>query len=128
MKSTARIFVGVLALSIALGGGSCLYKYRSAECKKREAPWVARRERLELEAPVRLAVGTKKEAVLRFLEEHGMPYSFNKDEVYAHISWVGCSPSGCGSNDAFTAIRIPVDNEGTVTGKPMIGGHYTDCL
>jgi len=94
-------------------------------------------ERLEKDAHENLKIGTKKEDVIRFCKENGLPVDFVKvpyehsGKVYeaaGTIYTTGCAPSGCGSDDALLALRVNVDAAGTVISEPVVGAIYTNCL
>ena len=117
-----------LVIVLLISSVGCLYRYRSATCKQRGAALGARVETLNREAHETLKIGTKKDAVIRFFAENGIPPTFNRDEASGTIHTSGCSPSGCGSNDAVLGLRVKVDEAGTVVSEPVVGAIYTDCL
>lgn len=106
----------------------CLYRYHSAACKQRGDAYSARVETLKREAHEKLRIGTKKDAVVRFFAENGIPVTFNRDEASGTIQTPGCAPSGCGSDAALLGLRVKVDEAGTVASEPIVGALYTDCL
>ena len=75
-----------------------------------------------------LKVGTKKDVVIRFFQDNGIPPSFVGDEVTGTIFLKGCAPPGCGTDDALLGLRVQVDKQGTVVTDPVVGALYTDCL
>jgi hypothetical protein len=87
-----------------------------------------RAEKLNQDARDGLVIGTKREAVVRFFEEHGLPVTFANGEASGTISVMGCAPRGCGSDAALLGLRVKVDLDGTVIGAPVIGAIYIDCL
>jgi len=117
-----------LVIAPLISSVGCLYRYRSATCKQRGAALYARAETLNREAHETLKIGTKKDAVSRFFAENGIPVTFTRNEASGTIYTSGCSPSGCGSNDAVLGLRVKVDEAGTVVSEPVVGGIYTDCL
>ena len=121
----AYIGVAILLLMSSVG---CLYRYHNAACKQREAVLSARIEKLKREANEKLKIGTKKDAVIRFFAENGIPLVFNRGEASGTIYTSGCAPSGCGSDDALIGLRVNVDEAGTVVSEPVIGSIYTNCL
>jgi hypothetical protein len=116
----------VIALSISSVG--CLYRYHSVTCKQRGAAYSARVETLRRDANEKLKVGTKKDAVIRFFAENGIPVTFLRDEVSGTIYTSGCAPSGCGSDAALLGLQVRVDEAGTVVSEPVVGAIYTNCL
>lgn len=105
-----------------------LHAFRSATCKQRGAAHAARVEKLKHDAHENLKVGTKKESVLKFFRENGLPVEFAEGEAVGTIHTTGCAPFGCGSDDALLGLRVKVDNDGNVIGEPVVGGLYTNCL
>ena len=116
-----------IALSVLT---SCfpLFRYQSGACKQRGAEYAARVEKLRRDARTTLIIGTKKEAVIQFFKENGIPVSFVAGEASGTIATTGCAPAGCGSDAALLGLRLKVDDTGTVIGEPVIGALYTDCL
>ena len=125
----------VIALSISSVG--CLYRYHSTACKQRGAQYAARVEKLKKDAHETLKIGTKKQDVIRFFKENGLPVDFFKVsyersgrvyEATGTIYTTGCAPSGCGSDHALLGLRVDVDEVGTVISEPVVGAIYTNCL
>ena len=125
-------WITTIALGFLVASSSgCLYRYHSSVCKARGAAYGAKLDKLKSDAQERLKGGTKKEDIIRFFEENGIVPSFvGKTGRVAtgtvHVS--GCAPSGCGTDDAFIGLKVPVDESGTVTGEPTVGGFYTNCV
>jgi hypothetical protein len=117
-----------LALVLMVNLGGCLYRYHDAACKQRGGAYSARVETLKREAHEKLKVGTKKDAVIRFFIENGIPVTFSRDEASGTIHTSGCAPSGCGSDAALIGFRVKVNEEGSVIAEPVVGAIYTDCL
>jgi hypothetical protein len=103
-------------------------KLKDGNCKKRGDAYEARVEALTREAHAKLKIGTKKEAVVRFFAENGIPVTFTENEASGTIYTTGCSPMGCGSDTALLGLRVSLDENGSVTSEPDIGALYTDCL
>ena len=120
------MIVCLLALSPVSAG--CLYRYHNSACKQRGAAYDARVEKLKRDAHETLKVGTKKDAVIRFFKENGIPVTFSREEASGTIYTTGCAPSGCGSDDALIGLRVKVDQSGTVVAEASIGAIYTNCL
>jgi hypothetical protein len=130
-------FLGLLLLTMLVGCEGCLfYRYHSSACKQRGAQYAAKAEKLKRDAHESLKIGTKKEDVIRFFKENGLPVDFVKlpepsGKVYeatGTIHVTGCAPSGCGSDDASLGLQVKVDEAGSVIAEPVVGGIYTDCL
>ncbi len=103
MKRKLPAAVG-LTVVLLISSVGCMYRYRSANCKKRGDAYSARVETLKREAHEKLKIGTKKDAVIRFFAENGIPLTFNRDEASGTIYTSGCAPSGCGSE--HHALRV----------------------
>lgn len=122
-------WITTIALWLLVASSSgCLYRYHSSACKARGAAYAAKYEKIKRDAPERLKIGTKKEDVIRFFEENGIPVTFVGDEADGTVPIIGCAPSGCGTDEAFIGLRVKVDKAGTVIGEPRVGGFYTNCL
>jgi hypothetical protein len=119
--------LAAVVLAIGLMQSSC-YRYQSAACKQRAADYAARVERLRREALDKLTIGTNKEAVIQFFAENGIPVSFVAGAATGTVTIEGCAPAGCGSDAAYLGLQVKVDEAGTVTGEPVIGAIYADCL
>jgi hypothetical protein len=103
-------------------------RYRSTACKQRGAAYQVRVKSLEQAALEHLKIGTKKEDVVRFVAENKFPLSFDKSGATGTIYTTGCSPFGCGTDEALIGIRVDLDEAGNVKSKPVVVGMYTNCL
>lgn len=126
MKPTFPIAILLVVLLTASNG--CLYRYQNANCKKRGAAYKAKVEKLEHDAHEKLVIGTKKDMVIRFFQENGIPVTFTRGEASGTIYTTGCAPSGCGSDAALLGLQVKVDDAGSVISEPHVGGIYTNCL
>jgi hypothetical protein len=124
-RKRAVFTVIVVALLCALMTGC---RYRSTACKQRGVAYNARVESLERAALEQLKIGTKKENVVRFFAENKFPLSFDKSGATGTIYTTGCSPFGCGTDEALIGIRVDLDEAGNVKSKPVVVGFYTNCL
>ena len=118
LKRFARL-VAVVAVLMAVSLVACFYRLRSASCKERGNAYWSRAENLKREAHEKLTVGTKKDAVIRFFAENGLPVTFIPGEATGTVQTVGCAPAGCGSDAALLGLRVKVDEAGTVIGDPL---------
>lgn len=127
MYGTKRaIFAGiVVALLCGLMTGC---RYRSTACKQRGVAYEARVESLKRAALEQLKVGTKKEDVVRFFAENKFPITFDRSSATGTIYTLGCSPFGCGTDEALIGLRVDLDEAGSVKSKPVVVGIYTNCL
>ena len=131
MKSKGAVVVVVVSLLMVVSIGCnnfYLYRHQSAECKERGKAYSARAEKLKRDAADVLRVGTKRDVVIRFFQNNGIPPTVFANEITGTINLKGCAPTGCGSDDALLGSRVEVDKEGTATSKPAIGALYTGCL
>jgi hypothetical protein len=117
-----------LVIVLLISSVGCLYRYHSATCKQRGHAYSERVETLKREAHEKLKIGTKKDAVILFFAENGIPVTFYRDEATGTIYTSGCAPSGCGSDAALLGLRVKVDEAGTVVAEPVVGAIYTNCL
>jgi hypothetical protein len=124
-KVIANIGIAVVPLVISVG---CLSNHRNTGCRQRGDALSARVETLKREAHNKLKIGTKKDTVIRFFSENGLPATFNSGEASGTTYTSGCAPSGCGSDAALLGLRVKVDEAGTVVSEPVVGAIYTDCL
>jgi hypothetical protein len=123
-----KILQAAFGIMIVLVIGSVGCKSPDAACKQRGDAYYARVEALKRDAHEKLKIGTKKDAVIRFFTENGIPVTFSRDEAAGTIYTTGCSPSGCGSDDALLGLRVKVDETGSVVSEPDVGAIYTNCL
>jgi hypothetical protein len=117
-----------LVVMLPISSADCLYRYRSTACKQRGSVYSAKVEKLKRDAQEKLRVGTKKDAVIRFFDENGIPVTFSRHEASGTIYTTGCAPSGCGSDAALLGLRVEVDETGTVLSEPVAGTLYTNSL
>lgn len=131
----ATAFIRSILLVVTLSSGcerriptSLNHSHPSRECIQRGKIYSARAEKLERDAADVLKVGTKKDVVIRFFQDNGIPPTVLDHEITGTIFLKGCAPTGCGTDDALLGLRVEVDKEGTVTSKPAIGAMYTSCV
>lgn len=119
----------LLTLIVGLVTGSPISAgCQNSACKQRGAAYNARVEKLKREAHEKLKIGTKKDAVISFFKENGLPVTFSREEASGTTYTTGCAPSGCGSDDALIGLRVKVDKAGTVVAEAVVGAIYTNCL
>ncbi|MGA3012216.1 MAG: hypothetical protein ABSD72_18315 [Terracidiphilus sp.] len=103
-------------------------KLKDGSCKLRGDAFDSRARTLEREAHAKLTIGTRKDSVIHFFAENGIPVTFTRDEASGTIYTSGCSPVGCGTDNALLGVRVGLDEKGSVISEPVIGSMYTDCL
>jgi hypothetical protein len=118
----------VVLLASVLVSCSPFHRDQDAACKQRGAAYAARVRRLERDAHGELSIGTKKDAVIRFFQQNGIPVRFVGGEATGTIFTTGCAPDGCGSDTALIGLRVKVDDNGNVIAEPFVGALYTNCL
>ena len=128
MKRKLLLASVMLLLAAVLVSCFPFYRYQSAACRQRGAAYAARVEQLKRDAHEKLSIGAKRDAVIRFFAENGIPLAFVGGEATGTISTIGCAPAGCGTDAALLGLRVRVDNKGTVIAEPVVGALYTDCL
>jgi hypothetical protein len=122
----------MLLLALFLANCRPFFRYRTAACKQREAALSTRVETLRRDARERLRVGTRKDAVIRFFAENGIPVEFVRDKAIGTIAigtivTKGCAPASC-SDEVTLHLSVKVDASGTVTSEPVVDAMYTDCM
>jgi hypothetical protein len=131
--------ISIAAAALVLAG--CWCAGVKLHWRQRNADFARRIESIKQDANERLKIGTKKDDVARFYTKYKIPFEI--------VSWPfkdgesdvtgteamgtlytngGCPPLGCGSDRALIDVRVRVDVEGTVIGKPDVVTMYTDCL
>jgi hypothetical protein len=128
LLASILIFLSAVLVIGFLLTGFPFYRYQSAACKQQGAAYAAREEKLERDSREKLRIGTRKDAVIRFFAENGIPVAFVRGEANGTISTIGCAPAGCGSDDAVLGLHVKVDDLGTVVAEPVVVGLYTNCL
>ena len=123
-----RVVTFVTAVVVLVGCHTPFYRYQNAECKQRGKTYAERAEHLKHEAGEVLKVGAKRQVVMSFFEQQGLPATFTGNEITGTIRLKGCAPAGCGTDDAILGLRVEVDKEGTVVSKPIVGAIYTNCM
>jgi hypothetical protein len=106
----------------------CFGRHPNASCKERERAYRERSEKLKHDALEKLVTGTKKDEVVRFFEEHGLPVTFARGVAQGEVFLEGCAPPGCGSDRVILGLIVKVDDADTMIGEPIVGGIYTDCM
>jgi hypothetical protein len=120
------VFAGVAAFMPCGLMTGC--RYRSAACKQRGVAFDAKVDALKRVAFSQLKIGTKKEDVVRFFAGNNFPISFDKFGASGTIHTQGCSPFGCGTDEALIGLGVELDEAGNVKSKPVVVGMYTNCL
>jgi hypothetical protein len=136
IESIGRRRLRILVL-LAIIGAPCGWLgvrwYRSERaCERRGAALDARVQRIKSEARDRIEVGTKKEEIVRFLEENSLNVSFYNRATPATIvgtgTDVGCPHIlGCG-DEALIEVQIDVDAGSDAISRPTVDVRYTDCM
>jgi hypothetical protein len=131
--STIALTAFVVVALVFVAGISRL-ELKRYRCKQRNAAFDQRVKIVEQDARKQLKIGTKKDDVARFYEEHKIPLqvvSF-KGIGFVAIGTLftvgGCAPLGCGTENALIGVRVKVDADGTVTDEPEVVNMYTDCV
>ena len=125
-RKSAGILLLLAVMSFSLAG--CFHRHPDASCLERERAYKERSDKLRQDANEKLVIGTKKDDVVHFFEEHGLPVRFERDVAQGEIFLEGCAPFGCGTDRVILGLIVKVDAAGTVNGDSRVGGIYTDCL
>ncbi|HEY6250916.1 MAG TPA: hypothetical protein VI685_13230 [Candidatus Angelobacter sp.] len=119
--------ITLLALAVVMSIFGC-DGGNSVECRQRGAALSKRVEELKQKAQAALKIGSSKAEVSRFYKENDIPLDFDQFGATGTIRTSGCSPFGCGSNDAIIGVRVELDREAKVKKEPHVMAMYTDCL
>jgi hypothetical protein len=132
-----NIYVAAAALVFA-GSGCAGVKLHG---RQRNADFARRIESIKQDAHEQLKIGRKKDDVARFYTEHKIPFEVvswpfkdgesevtGTEAIGTLYTNGGCPPFGCGSDRALIGVRVRVDADGAVIGKPDVVSMYTDCL
>jgi hypothetical protein len=131
--------ISVAAAALVFAGSGCAGV--KLHCRQRNADFARWIESIKQDAHEQLKIGTKKDDVARFYTEHKIafeivPWPFKDGESeLTGTEAIGtlytngrCPPLGCGSDRALIGVRVRVDADGTVIGKPDVVSMYKDCL
>jgi hypothetical protein len=117
MRVSKKVPIALL-VCVVFALSACGY-FRNNACKQRGIALETRLERLRHDADEQLTIGTKRDTIVKFCKEHDLRLTFDAK---------GCAPFGCGTDDFSGGLRVDVDKDGTVIGKPFVSGIYTNCL
>ena len=120
-------FVALIAAAALCWLGLTSHR-RSIACKQRDAALTQRLDPLRHRAHDKLKVGTKKDDVIRFFADNGIPLTIEGHEASGTVRTLGCAPLGCGTDDFLIGVRVGLDDAGSVKSEPDVGGIYTNCL
>ena len=125
--SYRTILVVLIVAAAAVWFG--IKQYRThVRCATRNAALRQRIENLRHDAHDQLRIGTNKDLIVRFFEEHQMRVTFSRGEAFGDFQILGCAPFGCGADTATVGVSVAIDSEGTVSREPHVSGIYNDCL
>ena len=131
-KVVAKRVVFAAVASVILCGSIAGCRYRSAArstaCKQRGIAFSSQVDGLRRAALEKLTIGAGKEDVVRFFAENNFPITFTQSGATGTIYTTGCSPQGCGTDQALIGLRVDLDEAGKVKAKPVVVGMYTDCV
>jgi len=129
-RAVLLLAVGVALLLIAGAGLRWLQviRYRNLLCKQRGAALTERVNRIRHEANDKPRIGARKNDVINFFAENGIPLTFDRSSASGSLMTSGCAPFGCGLDSALIGVRVDLDEEGAVKSEPVVVGMYTDCL
>ena len=131
MLSRKTVVFGMVAgfvLCGSMAGCRFMSNARSTACKQRGIAFNAQVEALRRAAHEKLTIGASKEDVVRFFAENNFPITFTRSGATGTIYTTGCSPKGCGTNQALIGLRVDLDEAGSVKAAPVVVGMYTDCV
>jgi hypothetical protein len=121
--------IGVaLCLAVAVIAGAIWLERRHLDCKRRSAAFVKQVEDIRRDAREELKVGANKADVARFYQEHGIHFFVSNSEATGTLLTSGCSPLGCGTDEALIGVRVKLNEQGTVIEEPQVVDLYENCL
>jgi len=123
MPPAISIFTLAVVVTISSCGGG-----NSVQCRQRGAALSRRVEELKQKAQAALKIGSSKTEVTQFFKQNDIPLDFDQFGASGTIRTTGCSPFGCGSNDAIIGVRVYLDQKGAVKKEPVVISMCTDCL
>jgi hypothetical protein len=85
-------------------------------------------EDIRRDAREELKIGAGKADVARFYEKRGIHFLVTDSEATGTLFTSGCSPFGCGTDEALIGVRVKVNGQGSVTEEPQVVDLYTNCL
>lgn len=101
---------------------------RHLNCERRRDTLTRQIDDMRHDAREHLKVGTKKADVVHFFEKRSIPFAATDSEVSGTLFTSGCSPFGCGTDEALIGVRVGVNAEGVVTEEPQVVDLYTKLL
>jgi len=126
------VFASIAVLIVCGSIVGCLSmverRHRSAQCIRRGIALNSQVEALQRVALGKLTIGAEKEDVIRFFAENNFPITFTRNGATGTIYTSGCSPKGCGTDQALIGLRVDLDDAGKVKAPPVVVSMYTACL
>jgi len=120
--------VFIVCESIVACLSTVVHRHRSAQCIQRGIALNSQVEALQRAALEKLAIGAAKQDVVHFFAENNFPITFTRNGATGTIYTSGCSPKGCGTDQALIGLRVDLDAAGKVKAPPVVVSMYTDCL
>jgi hypothetical protein len=122
-----------IATSMALAAvvGATWLERRHLACARRSAALSRQVEDLRRDANEELRVGASKADVAHFYEKRKIPFQIFQVtdlEATGTVFATGCSPFGCGTDEAFIVVRVKLSPQGIVTEQSNVGAAYKNCL
>jgi hypothetical protein len=131
-RTTKAAFASTAVFIVCGSMVGCLsileHRHRSAQCIQRGIALNSQVETLQRVALEKLTIGAEKEDVVHFFAENNFPITFTRNGATGTIYTSGCSPKGCGTDQALIGLRVDLDDAGKVKAPPVVVSIYTDCL
>jgi hypothetical protein len=126
VKALALSIAICLAVSIVVG--TIWLERRHLACQRRSAAFARQIEDIERDSIAEIKVGAGTAEVKRFFEKRGIQVFVTTTEATGTIYTSGCSPFGCGTDEALIGVRVKLNPQGIVIGEPQVVSLYTNCL
>jgi hypothetical protein len=115
-RTTRAVFASIAVFMVCGSIVGCLstmlYRHRSAQCIQRGVALNSQVEALQRRALEKLTIGAEKDDVVHFFAENNFPITFTQNGATGTIYTSGCSPKGCGTDQALIGLRVDLDNAG----------------
>jgi uncharacterized membrane-anchored protein len=117
-----------VVMILAITAGAIWLERRHLACERRSKAFSQQVEDIRRGAREEIKVGAGKTDVARFFEKRGIRVFVTNSEATGTLITSGCSPFGCGTDEALIGVRVKLSTQGIVTEEPQVVDLYTNCL
>jgi hypothetical protein len=121
-------FWALIACGVAILAGVIWTGIGKLQCRRRGEVLERQLKTVERDAKDQLKIGTRREDVAKFFDEHALPFTVAESTAYGTLYTIGCAPFGCGTDRGMIGVRVKLDAAGAVAEEPRVVGMYVDCL